>query len=294
MLVWAAGEDWAPDYPLALYRAAGGRVLDTAGPQAKVVEDRIAGRPGSGVALADGSFGAGVGPGSDYSSGRPGVYDQAYSYPSAESLRWLASRGVHSVRLAFMWERVQSQPAGPLVGREVERLRRVLRDAAAAGLTVLLDLHSYGRFAAGGAGGSRDVLELGSARLPPEALAQVWRELAGALGDEPALAGYGLTNEPHDLPGGIGSWQRASQLAVDAIREVDLTTPVYVAGYAYSGAARWQDEHDAPWISDPSGSVVYEAHQYFDADHTGSYGRSYDDEVAAAEAQGWTACGRTP
>lgn len=295
-MVWAGAEQWPADYPMAAYRAGSeGGPLDTAGPQAAVVEREFTTGPApSGVALAGGAFGASLRDGGTYSSASPGIHGQDYRYPSAASLGWLADRGVRTVRLSFTWERVQQRPSGPLNGGEVGHLRAVLRAARTFGLSVVLDLHSYGRFAFADRTSPRQVLELGSTGLPEPTLAQLWRELAAALGDEPALVGYGLMNEPHDLPEGIDSWKRASQGAVTAIRQVDRDTDILVAGYSWSSAARWAREHTGPWISDPAGRVLYEAHQYFDAEGSGVYGRSYAAELQLAIDAGWSACGPPP
>jgi hypothetical protein len=271
---WAGAEQWPTDYPLAVYRSSDptrpGARLDVAGPQAPVVEHH-----GRRVDLADGSFGAGT---ATYSAARPGAYGTAYRYPSRGSLLWLRHRGIRSVRVALEWERLQPTPGGPLVAAEVQRLRQVLD----AGLPVVLDLHSYGRFTAAGP----RVLLLGSPQLPAERLADLWRRLAHAVAGSPSLAGYGLMNEPHDLPGGAAGWERASQLAVSAIRAVDRRTPVLVAGYSSSGAATWSRNHPRPWITG-GGPLLYEAHQYFDRDGSGRYAAGWSDELAYAEHEGY-------
>lgn len=294
VLAWAAAEQWPADYPLALYRASmTDGPLDTAGPSAAVVQREVVDGPAlSGVNAAGGSFGADIENG--YSAADPGTYGQDYRYPSADSLAFLAERGVKTVRLAVTWERLQGKPFGELVSAELARVQAVLRDAETAGVEVVLDLHSYGRFITGGVGPGAPARELllGSPELPPEALADLWKRLAEQVSKAPALAGYGLMNEPHDLPGGAATWQRASQLAVEAVRRSDPRTPALVGGYDFSSAARWDTVQDGPWIEDPSGEVVYEAHQYFDDDASGAYGRPYAAELADARAQGWTRCGR--
>lgn len=281
--VWAAAEQWPASYPLAVYRGSGAAALDVAGPQAPLVERQPAAMRG--VALADGSFAASTERGSPYSAQNPGEYGTAYRYPSPASFAFLRDRGITSVRVAFMWERMQPTPGGPLSVVELARLRQVLASAATHRIRVVLDLHSYGRFAA-----RERVLTLGSPALPAAALAELWRPLAAALSHAPALTGYGLMNEPHDLPGGARAWERASQLAVDAVRSVDPSTPVLVAGYSFASAARWATEHPRPWIRVGSGPVLYEAHQYFDRDGSGTYVGDYRTEEAGAFAQGWRRC----
>src|SRR5206468_221018 len=53
-------------------------------------------------------------------------------------------------------------------------------------------------------------------------------------------------------------------------------------GASYSAAQRWPNDNGATsWISDPANNFMYEAHQYFDFDNSGSYNRSYDQELAS-------------
>lgn len=289
---WAGAEQWPADYPLAVYRGADADrpALDEAGPQADVVEQHAEdGSLPRGVALADGSFGALLGGSSTYSTAAPGEYGTDYRYPSAESWAYVQDRGIRDVRLAFQWERVQPEPGAPLDEEELARLRTTLRAAESAGVRVWLDLHSYGRYATE-RDGARVVLVLGSPELPAGALADVWSRLAGALSGQPAVAGYGIMNEPHDLPGDAPAWEAASVQAVEAVRAVDRVTPVLVGGYAYSRAGRFPELHPEPWVPRDLGPVVYEAHQYFDADGSGTYGRPFAQEEAEAARQGF-GCG---
>ena len=274
---WAGAERWPADYPLAIYR---GKALALAGPQARLVAHQPV--PLRAIALADGSFGAS---GPAYSSQQPGRYGTDYVYPSRASLGALHARGITTVRVAFSWERLQSTPGGPLSVTELGRLREVLAAAATYQLRVVLDLHSYGRFAS-----PAGVLTLGSPALPAAALADLWRRLAAEVMHAPGLGGYGLMNEPHDLPGDARSWEQASQLAVDAVRTVDRTTPILVAGYSYSSAARWASVHPRPWIRAGAGPVLYEAHEYFDRDGSGTYASSYGREETGARRAGWKHC----
>ena len=287
--VWGAAEQWDPDYPLAVYRASGDGAF-VPGPQAPLVEATMA-RPTPdgtdslrGVALAGPSFGTSDESGSGYSAGNPGIRGTHYTYPSWRFLVQLADRGIGSVRLAVMWERLQPSPYAGLDPGELAELRRVLDSAERLGMTVVVDLHNYGRYAAASPAGTRTVLLVGSPQLPASALADVWRRLALELRDSRALAAYGLMNEPHALPGGAAGWEQTTREVVSALREVDTSTLVLVPGYGWSAAATWRQLHPAPWVDDAA--VAYEAHQYFDADRSGRYVRSIDEEVALAAATG--------
>jgi aryl-phospho-beta-D-glucosidase BglC (GH1 family) len=191
---------------------------------------------------------------------------------------------VRLIRLAVNWERLQPVPFGPLSVGEVERVGRALDRAGAAGLSVVLDLHGYGDYAAGGGvDGQVRRLTLGSPQLPTTALADVWHRLATTFAHRPMVVAYGLLNEPTRLAAagraGARLWERASQQAVDAIRSTGSDTAVTVSGYLPMGPPAWGEMHPRAWIRDPLGRFAYESHAYFDGDGSGHYWSSYADEV---------------
>jgi uncharacterized protein (TIGR03437 family) len=55
-----------------------------------------------------------------------------------------------------------------------------------------------------------------------------------------------------------------------------------IPGDSWSSANRWQTVHGPfGWISDSVNNFIYEAHQYFDSDESGTYAKSYDAELSA-------------
>ena len=130
----------------------------------------------------------------------PGVADKDYRYPTAADLRYVAGRGHRMVRLPIRWERIQPTLLGPLHPAELHRLTKALDDARSAGLKVLVDLHNYARFIRSAAQGGA-TLVLGDGRLTNAHLVDLWSRLSGALRGRAGLLGYGLMNEPHNLPG---------------------------------------------------------------------------------------------
>jgi hypothetical protein len=284
---WAAGDWWEPSYNLASYRSrAPGPGVDSAGVQAAVVEAH----PGTGayrrgVNVAGGAFGApAIDPTSAFSSANPGTADVDYHYDPEETFAFLARRGIDLVRIEFRWERLQPEPGGPIEGGELSRLRAVVRRAGAAGLGVILDMHNYGAYyLSDGARGVRR--PIGSASVTVAHFADAWRRIATAFVQEAAVVAYGLMNEPVEMaaPGAAAArtWERASRSAVEAIRSTRDRRLVMVPGYLWSAAQAWADQHPLPWITDPAGNVRYEAHHYWDLDHSSHYRHSYAEEVRA-------------
>lgn len=288
VFAWAAAPWWTWDHPLAFYRSGDGTAtLTDAGSQGIQFETAMRDGLVGGIGLAEATFGADFSDSGTYSSARPGTLGIDYTYPSAGSLRYLAGRGYRDVRLAFTWERLQRDPGGALDVTEVGRLRQVLRDAAGAGLSVVLQLHNFGRYA-GWRDGRRQVWPLGSSELPASALADFWVRLGTATSGL-SRAGYDLMNEPHDLPGGALAWEAASAQAAGVIRAMDASNPIFVGGYDWSSVASFPSTHPKPWVDVPG--VVYNAHQYFDADHSGTYRQSYVEVDASIRARGGSRCG---
>lgn len=130
----------------------------------------------------------------------PGVADRDYRYPTRDDLRYVASRGHAMVRLPVRWERIQPVLAGPLRAAELRRLTATVDQAAATGLRVLVDLHNYARFIKPKSQGGT-TLVLGDGQLADAHLVDLWSRLSTALKGSAGVLGYGLMNEPHDLPG---------------------------------------------------------------------------------------------
>jgi hypothetical protein len=189
----------------------------------------------------------------------------------------------------------------------------VLDAHAAAGTKCIIDLHNYCRyqdfrFQADGsvAGLTRDsdplvmpyttnssqvqerIFALApGATLKPANFADFWRRAASLWKNHPGLGGYGLMNEPHDLPapGTIESawnedlniWPAFAQAAISAIRGVDAATPIYLASNGWDAAMTLGTANPA-WPLAGS-NLIYEVHLYLDAFSNG-FAFDFDTEVA--------------
>ncbi|MEG3153851.1 cellulase family glycosylhydrolase [Sphingomonas sp. RB1R13] len=213
-----------------------------------------------GINLSGAEFGSGTNYGSDY------------HYPGLDELSYYAARGVTSIRLPFTWERMQPALGGDLSSSELGYMKTLISNAQSLGISVIVDLHNYGRY-----GGNT----IGSSAVSYQQFADFWGKLASALKGLPGLAGYDIMNEPHDMSS-TTAWPTAAQAAVDAIRKVDMTTTVYVEGDNWSGASTWQQYNAGLNVYDPAHKLIYEAHQYFDRNNSGVYSGGYDSEGAYA------------
>lgn len=198
------------------------------------------------------------------------------------SFPFLYARGHRLIRLPFLWEPLQPTLAQPLNAAILAGLHATVSAAGAAGLKVILDVHNYARYngVAYGASGS----------FTSAQFADLWTRLSTEFAADPAVIGYGLMNEPHDLPGGATAWQAVQQAAVTAIRGNDDPTCILIGGYSYAALGGWSSTSRSqvtPWITDPINNIRYEAHHYWDS-NGGTYTTTYAQEQANASAAGWT------
>ena len=194
----------------------------------------------------------------------PGVHNRNYRYPDAASVAYFKAKGMDTVRLPFLWERLQPSLNQTFNPTEAARLTTLVRNITATGTSVILDPHNYARY--------RDSL-IGSDAVPYSAFADFWSRLARQFRDNDRVV-FGLMNEPHSMP--TEQWLAAANAALAAIRTVGATNIVTVPGNAWSGAYSW----DKDWygtsnatvmkrIFDPGNNMVFEMHQYLDADSSG-------------------------
>lgn len=228
----------------------------------------VQGQTGSalyGVNLSGAEFGANV----------PGNYGQDYSYPGVKSLEYMYRKGVKLVRLPFKWERIQPTLMGKLDPTELRRLEQFLEEARQFNMTVLLDMHNFGRRTING---KKEII--GSASVKPAHVADAWYRLAKALRKKKQIYAYGIMNEPYNMLDSV-PWFSIAQEIINAIRTVDTRTPIAVGGDSFSSAPRWRTASDTlKYLRDPSNNLIFEAHVYFDRDVSGTYKKSYDEEGA--------------
>ncbi|RDE06310.1 glycoside hydrolase family 5 protein [Sphingomonas aracearum] len=214
---------------------------------------------------------------------------------------YYAAKGFDHIRLEGSWERLQPRLFGPLgeqlldhysdaqnpLRNPVNLVRHYLDRAQAAGLKVLLDLcHNYGERYVGynGNWANKRKAQLGSADVPFAAFADYCARLVTEFGAHPAVLGIELMNEPHDLAVGEAGWREACQQAINAIRKVNATLPIFIDGYGWASAEYWPSRNPTiHTLADPSDRLYWSAHQYFDANSSGIYGGG--SEAAPSNAQ---------
>ena len=119
--------------------------------------------------------------------------------------------------------------------------------------------------------------------------ADFWTRVANLWKNHPGFGGYGLMNEPYNLPApgsttetfsgeqDLHIWPTFAQAAINAIRAVDGTNPIYLDSNSWSAAfGITTDNPDWPLTGT---NIIYSVHMYLDAS---SNGQRFDwDEEAA-------------
>ena len=162
----------------------------------------------TGVNLAGAEFG-----------GLKGAYGKAYIYPAAGEMAAFAALGANTFRLPVRWERLAPVAGGALDPAEIARLDAAIATANGLGVTVIIDVHNYARFAG---------KTLGKPGGPtPAAFADLWARLAARYRGNPRVA-FGLMNEPVNI--GAREWAAVAADAVAAIPRTGATNLVRVPG----------------------------------------------------------------
>ena len=199
----------------------------------------------------------------------PGTYGTDYIYPNTTEIDYYVGKGVNVFRLPFAWERLQPTLNGDFDSTELGRLNTVVNYATGKGASVLLDPHNYGRYSANAPNQySGNVV---GTNVPASGFANLWSRLATEYKANSKVV-FGLMNEPHDMPS-TANWVTSANSALSAIRTAGAANLVTVPGNYYTGAHNWTTTDNATQmlnVDDPGNNYVFEVHQYFDSDYSGT------------------------
>jgi endoglucanase len=214
----------------------------------------------------------------------PSTHGVNYLWPTPADVDMYADMGANVLRVSFLWERMQPALNGPLEKEELARLDAVVEAASARQVTVLLDVHNYGAY--------RKEL-IGSEAVPVSTFADLWARLAAHYRDKTNVA-FGLMNEPHKQK--ADEWAPMAQAAIDAIRQTGAKQLIMLPGTRYSGAHSWlskdgklSNAEALGGIQDPANNFIYEVHQYFDADSSGTRPTCVSEDIGEKRLAAFTA-----
>lgn len=240
--------------------------------QQTVPQKSIKPLPFTGVSLAGGEFD------NPQPNDRP-IYGQKYIYPSSAEMGYFAGKGANVIRFPFHWMDLQpalNQPLDPVV---LGRIQDVVKAATGKGQIVILDPHNYARYYG---------KVIGTPDVPDAAFADFWGKLAAAFKNNPHVW-FALMNEPHDLPG--DQWLSSANAAIAASRKSGANNLILVPGIAWTGAHSWVSSGNAQTmlgIKDPKNHFIFEAHQYLDADSSGTHPEAVSATIGSERLREFT------
>ena len=231
----------------------------------------------AGVSLAGAEFRSSIG---------HGIFDIDYTAPTKQEVRYFSATGMNIFRIPVRWERLQHTLFEELDARDLKHLDGLV-DLITRDLRryVIVDLHNYFRFE------DRIVGDGVSA----SALADFWTRMASRYRGNPNVW-FGLMNEPY----GVCARQVSAvqHEVLHAIRNSGATNVVLVQGSAWSSAETWH-QRDANCgvsnastmriIDDPQGRLLFEVHQYLDADASGVSNKCVSADIGAERLATFTA-----
>ncbi|KAJ3415148.1 hypothetical protein HDV05_005428 [Chytridiales sp. JEL 0842] len=203
----------------------------------------------------------------------PGQKDWQYFEPNPASLLHASKTYANLFRLPLAWERLQPTLRGDLSSEHVGYINDVLKVCRQVNATLVLDVHNYARYYGN---------LIGSDKVSNEDFNDLWVRLARLYRNDPLVV-FGIMNEPHTMS--RRQWFTTAQSAINAIREkAQATNIIAVPGTCWTGAHSWEKPNcdqggpgdtstNAEWalkITDPAKNLVWEFHQYFDMDRSGT------------------------
>lgn len=205
--------------------------------------------------------------GLEFNSGRlPGRLNHDFVAPDAEELDYWRGLGASTVRVPFLWERLQPELGGVFDLDQWRVLEELIEATAERNMHIVLDPHQYGRRRVQGE--ARIIGE--SEHVTAAHFAGFWRELATRCADRVHVI-FNLQNEPHDQ--NLATLVRVHNQAIEAMRATGARQLILVPGSSWTGAHSWVSSGNAQAMlamRDPANNMAFDVHQYLDRDSSGT------------------------
>lgn len=211
--------------------------------------------------------------GPEFNSGiLPGVAETNFTWNNNATFNYYANKGFNIIRVPVLWERIQPALYAALNTTYLNGLKSNITWAKSHNMQVIIDIHNYGRYRGN---------IIGTAGCSSADFNDLWVRLSNEFKNETGVYSYDIMNEPHDM--GTSDWKALSQAVVTAIRNNGDNKLIMVEGTYWANAQGWQSKNGTAtsWITDPANNFMYSAHCYFDFNQSGTYTKTYDQELAS-------------
>ncbi|MCJ1468577.1 Endoglucanase EG-II [Pseudocyphellaria aurata] len=187
--------------------------------------------------------------------------------------------GFNAFRLPVGWQfLVNNNVGGNLFPANLVKYDSLVRACLATGAYCIIDIHNYARW---------NGQIIGQGGPANGKFTSLWSQLAQKYARETKVV-MGLMNEPHDV--NINRWAETVQEAVTAIRKAGATSHyILLPGNGYTNAGQFATG-SAPALSRVANldgsktNLIFDVHQYFDGDNSGTSPRCVSDKIDAAFA----------
>ena len=207
----------------------------------------------------------------------PGRYGTDFVYPPVSDLDYFAAAGANVFRFPILWERLQPKLFETFNAEEMGRLNYIVDAASQKNAFIIIDIHNYGRY--------RDI-SIQDDPSVDQAFGDLWYRLALVFAGRQFVL-FGLMNEPQ-----IGSaevWRRSVQHAIDEIRRSGASNVILVSGVKWDGVENFvRDNGVLDELHDPAHAILFEAHQYFDSDTSGTHAECVRPDLVAQRFTSFT------
>jgi len=210
------------------------------------------------------------------SSTLPGKQGTNYLWPTPAEINQYGDAGFNTIRVPFRWERMQPTLNESLNETEAGYLDSIIDTAKKRNITIIIDPHNYGSY--------KNSL-IGSENVPNNAFSNFWSRLAERYKKYPNVM-FGLMNEPNKQS--AEEWAEIAQSTIYAIRKTGAKQVILVPGTRWSGAHSWlsksgnlSNAEALKNIHDPAENIIFELHQYFDSNSSGTKPECVSEEIGA-------------
>lgn len=232
------------------FLAASTAALAVAAPMAET-EKRASKLKFFGVNESGGEFG---------SSNLPGTLGTDYIWPVESSIDTLVSKGSNIFRIPFLMERlIPTSMTGSVDSAYSAGLESIVNYITKTkGAYAIIDAQNFGRY-------------YGNIITDKTSFQAFWKTVATIYKGNSKVI-FDCNNEPHDM-GAISVVLNLNQACINGVRAAGATSQyIFVEGTSYSGAWTWTTSGNTALsaLTDPHNKIVYEMHQYLDANGSGT------------------------